>query len=168
MPLVQDGGFYNVHADTQGNLWLADQHNGKLWRLDASDSGIKVYRVHEYPFDALPDATGGVWWLYGTSLNRLDSESAEILKWDFSLYLSDYASFFGAAIDVSGKVWATDGSVNRAYRFVPSSGQFCGYTLPTNATGSYPAVSGAALWFGDFTNGQLIRIDSDLNTVTGW
>ena len=114
MPFYSDPGLFNVHADAFGNLWFADQHNGDLWRLDAIGNGYKAYHVHEYPFDAVPDSTGKVWWLYETTLNRLDSESAAFQKWDLGPYISPFSAFFGAAIDSSDRVWVTDSGVAEA------------------------------------------------------
>lgn len=168
MTLSAGGRFENIHADLQGNLWLADQANHELWRLNAAGNEYTVYHVGEYPFSAVPDSAGRIWWLSNKTFNSMNIEGAATQKWDISSYVSPDSGLVGMAVDGSDRVWITDSGAASAHRYNPSNNQFCSYALPANTISTYPDAAGNRVWFGDRGNGRLVRIDSSDNTVTWW
>jgi streptogramin lyase len=166
MPLNQNGAAFEIHTDAQDNLWISDFLAGEIWKVNIEGDGYTSYYVGGYPADAQPDGLGGVWWVDGTALGRLNlvDNTTQFLDVSISTYL------WGLGFDSSGRIWMTDSGIANIYRYTPSSRETCTYPLPLlSAEIFYPLVIGNQVWLADSYNGQLLRLDfSDSPQWTYW
>lgn len=166
MPLNPDGFAYEVHPDAQGNLWVSEYDLGELWRVDAGGGAYTVYKVGGNPGDARPDNSGGVWWVDGTFLHRLNIADRTTQAWQ----VTGSGALYGLAIDSQGRVWAadTDPSLPNLYSFTEGNRQACTYPLPDGGQGYYPAADGTKIWLGDTVNGRLLRLGYGQTVIDWW
>ena len=166
MPLSSNGAAIEIHTDAQGNLWISDFLAGGIWKVNAAGNGYTAYTVGGFPADAQSDGQGGVWWVDGNYLGRLNLADNTTQLWNVSasIYL------WGLGFDSSGKIWLTDSGIGNIYRYTPSSRETCSYPLPLeSAEIFYPLVNGSQLWLADSFNGQLLRLDfSSTPEWTSW
>jgi len=167
MPLSSNGAAIEIHTDAQSNLWISDFLAGEIWKVNAAGNGYTAYTIVDgYPADAQSDGQGGVWWVDGTSLGRLNLADNTTQVWNVSVS----NLLWGLGFDSSGKIWLTDSGIANVYRYTPSSRETCTYPLPLgSAVIYYPLVIGNQLWLADSFNGQLLRLDfSGTPQWTSW
>ena len=166
MPLSSNGAAIEIHPDAQSNLWISDFLTGEIWQVNAAGNGYTAYTVGGFPADAQADGQGGVWWVDGTSLGRLNLADNTTQTWNVSVSIV----LWGLGFDSSGKIWLTDSGIGNIYRYTPSSRENCTYHLPLeSAEIFYPLVIGTQLWLADSYNGHLLRLDfSGTPEWTSW
>lgn len=156
MPLSGNGAAIEIHTDAQSNLWISDFLTGEIWEVNAAGNAYTDYTVGGFPADAQSDGQGGVWWVDGTSLGRLNLADHTTQVWNVNVS----NLLWGLGFDSAGKIWLTDSGVANVYRYTPSSRETCTYPLPLgSAVIYYPFVIGTQLWLADNSNGQLLRLD---------
>ena len=107
--LNPSGSAYEIHAGSDGYLWVTDYWVGEIWKMDPAGGAPVIYDVGGYPADAQPDNLGGVWWVdtlaSGTpTINKLNIATGASLSW-----ILDGSSLpYGLAIDSLNRVWVTE------------------------------------------------------------
>jgi streptogramin lyase len=165
MPLSSNGAAIEIHTDAQNNLWISDFLTGEIWKVNAAGNGYTAYLVGGFPADAQSDGLGGVWWVDGTSLGRLNLADNTTQVWDVSVS----TLLWGLGFDSSGNIWLADSGIANIYSFDPLTRETCTYPLPQSAEVYYPLVIGSQLWLADYSNGQLLRLNfSGTPEWTSW
>jgi streptogramin lyase len=167
MDLNPAGAAYEINPDAGGSLWISDYGAGQIWQVEASGA-YTVYPVAPVsaPSDARRHGSGDVWFADGETngLGRLSPASLELTIWA----IPDTEGLYGTAIDPTGRIWVTDATNPRLYRFEPSSGQICTYTLPNGGFSDYVLAHQQEIWLGDWQNGRILRLDPGLSLYTTW
>lgn len=165
LPLNDQGTAFEVNADDAGGVWVSDIDAEEIWHVRASGH-YTIYGSIASPSDAHRDDQGNVWWgqWKGNRLGRLSPSTGQVRTW----IIPGAASLLGVQIDAAGHVWVSESSGPYLYRFEPGTGQLCTYTIPDEGAAEYLAVQEQELWFGDWKNDRIFRLQSQSDTATYW
>lgn len=164
MNLNFSGAPFEVHSDSNGNLWVSDYLAGEVWRVNAAGTSYTIYDMSSLnysPGDAQLDSAGKVWFVDGTILRQMDATTGAISYWDIGT-----TTLGGLAIQSSNLIWMADSGSNLLYLANFITGKSCTYSLPDWADiNPYPVIAGNYLWLADDLNDRLLRLDL---TTPGW
>ena len=145
---------YTAHTpvlDKDGNVWISVEYHGKpgdtltpgeVWRFDVK---TKQFRDYKFPVPATyPKASSGDWGFVPT-----DSESRSAVN------------TYHLGVDSKGKIWASVLQLGMIVSIDPVTGKTAEYMAPNT-----PGIRGMMVdshdnvWFGDFFNHQLGKLDT--------
>ena len=163
-PLSPAGLAYEINLDSQGTLWISDGIAGEIRAFDSSSGAYTTYLVNGVPSDARGDGTGDAWWadFNSNQLGRLSASANQATIWE----IPGSTGLFGTTIDNSGDVWVSDCCDAFIYELDPDTNQLCTYALPDGGMSEYLYHNGQQLWFGDYVNGRIVRLEGA--TFTWW
>jgi streptogramin lyase len=160
-PLNPNGLAYELNIDSPGTLWVSDLGAGEIWSFDTTGVARTAYRVGGRPSDARGDGAGSAWWsdFFSNRLGRLSISTNQATIWE----IPGSTGLSNTAIDSSGRVWVSDSDAPLIYRLNPNAdpNQLCTYALPDLGFTKYMVPDGEALWFGDFVNARIVRLQGD-------
>lgn len=148
---IKNPGMYQVMADSQNNLWIAEFTEGHLGKIDAKTTKVTWYatptphaRARRMEID---DQDRVLVTEYRTSKVALFDTRAE----RFTEYsLPPYTFPYRANFDRNGEIWASTMSTDRVVRLDPKTGQAAQYLMPSD------------------TNMRTVFIDNSTTPVTFW
>jgi streptogramin lyase len=169
MALDTAGEACELNADAQGWLWVTDYALGQIWGVNPSGGKYEIYNVTGNPGDARR-VGDNLWWVDQTYniYGRASTVSGAYTTWQSET--SDY--LYGTAVDASSRLWATELFGSTLYRFDPADPQGateCAFVIPGGVMSSYLISDGGdTLWFEDYLNGRLLRINTDSGALSWW
>jgi streptogramin lyase len=163
-PLAAGGMAYELNPDSQGILWVSDANAGEIWAFDSISGAYTVYPVGGGPSDARSNGAGTAWWADFSSnqLSRMSTGNNQVTTW----LITGSTGLLGTALDSSGEVWASDYNASYLYQLDPATNELCKYTIPDFGVGEYLLLEGGSIWFGDYVNERILRLEG--TTFTWW
>jgi virginiamycin B lyase len=151
LPDVKNATMYEVKADSQNNLWLAEFTEGHLGRIDAKTTEVTWYDMPTAHARArrleIDDQDRVLVAEYRTSKAALfDSKTKTFIEYTLPEYTFPYRANF----DKNGEIWASTMSTDRVVRFDPRTGQTVQYLMPSD------------------TNMRTVFVDNSTTPVTFW
>jgi streptogramin lyase len=148
---LNNSGIYQVMADSQNNLWMAEFTEGHLGKIDA-----KTTKVTWYP---IPTAHARARRMQIDDQDRVlvtEYRASKVALFDtrsenFSEYkLPDYTFPYRANFDKNGELWASTMHTDRVVRLDPKTGTTVQYLMPVD------------------TNMRTVFVDNSTTPVTFW
>ena len=174
-PIPVRGGPHGLINDKDGNIWYAGNWGGHIGKLDPKTGEFKYYNMPDPkakdPHTPLFDKNGILWFSVqnGGFMGRLDPKTGDIKLFTpvgapgqqpYALrFLSDgrrpWYSYFG-----SNKIATID----------PDTFELKEFVLPNPKTKirRMDVTSDDMIWFGDWSNGQLVRFDPKTGATKAW
>jgi streptogramin lyase len=151
LPGVQHAGIYQVEADSQNNLWMAEFTEGHLGKIDAKTGAVTWYatptahaRARRMEIDAQDRVLVTE---YRTSKAALfDPKTEQFTEYAFPQYTFPYRANF----DKNGEIWASTMSTDRVVRLDPKTNTTVQYLMPSD------------------TNMRTVFLDNTTSPVTFW
>jgi streptogramin lyase len=151
LPGVQHAGIYQVMADSQNNLWMAEFTEGHLGKIDAKTGAVTWYatptahaRARRMEIDAQDRVLVTE---YRTSKAALfDPKTEQFTEYAFPQYTFPYRANF----DKNGEIWASTMSTDRVVRLDPKTNTSVQYLMPSD------------------TNMRTVFLDNSTSPVTFW
>ncbi len=151
LPGVQHAGIYQVEADSQNNLWMAEFTEGHLGKIDAKTGQVTWYatptahaRARRMEIDAQDRVLVTE---YRTSKAALfDPKTEQFTEYSFPKYTFPYRANF----DKNGEIWASTMSTDRVVRLDPKTNTTVQYLMPSD------------------TNMRTVFLDNSTSPVTFW
>jgi virginiamycin B lyase len=148
---IKNAGIYQVMADSQNNLWMAEFTEGHLGKIDA-----KTTKVTWYP---IPTAHARARRMQIDDQDRVlvtEYRASKVALFDtrtenFTEYkLPDYTFPYRANFDKNGELWASTMHTDRVVRLDPKTGTAVQYLMPVD------------------TNMRTVFVDNSTTPVTFW
>jgi streptogramin lyase len=148
---LKNAGIYQVIADSQNNLWMAEFTEGHLGKIDA-----KTTKVTWYP---IPTAHARARRMQIDDQDRVlvtEYRASKVALFDtktekFTEYkLPDYTFPYRANFDKNGELWASTMHTDRVVRLDPRTGAVVQYLMPSD------------------TNMRTVFVDNSTAPVTFW
>jgi streptogramin lyase len=148
---LKNAGIYQVIADSQNNLWMAEFTEGHLGKIDA-----KTTKVTWYP---IPTAHARARRMQIDDQDRVlvtEYRASKVALFDtktekFTEYkLPDYTFPYRANFDKNGELWASTMHTDRVVRLDPKTGAEVQYLMPSD------------------TNMRTVFVDNSTTPVTFW
>jgi streptogramin lyase len=154
--LLPDGYAQDAHTDASGRLWITEISSKTVREFDPATRAYTLYTgLTGGAQDAQLGPDGNVWWLLEDpqAVARMDIGTRLVTTWPVT-------TNFGVALtfDTHNRLWFVDGILSGAYRFDPSTHQFCDYALPAGGGGPFIAAHNGAIWLSDIVSSTLGRI----------
>jgi virginiamycin B lyase len=151
LPGLKNAGIYQVMADSQNNLWMAEFTEGHLGKIDAKTTEVTWYATPTAHARArrmeIDDHDRVLVTEYRTSKVALfDSKTEKFTEYSLPEYTFPYRANF----DKNGELWASTMSTDRVVRMDPKSGQTVQYLMPSD------------------TNMRTVFVDNTTSPVTFW
>ena len=151
LPGVAHAGIYQVMADSQNNLWMAEFTEGHLGKIDAKTGAVTWYatptahaRARRMEIDAQDRVLVTE---YRTSKAALfDPKTEQFTEYSFPPYTFPYRANF----DKNGEIWASTMSTDRVVRLDPKTNTTVQYLMPSD------------------TNMRTVFVDNTTSPVTFW
>src|ERR1700722_3875933 len=151
LPGVQHAGIYQVMADSQNNLWMAEFTEGHLGKIDAKTGAVTWYatptahaRARRMEIDAQDRVLVTE---YRTSKAALfDPKTEQFTEYAFPQYTFPYRANF----DKNGEIWASTMSTDPVGGLDPKTNTSLQYLMPSD------------------TNMRTVYVDNTTSPVTFW
>jgi streptogramin lyase len=166
-----DTGVGDIAVAPDGTVWVADQDQNELVRIDPSDpEALERVRVGEAPMAVAATAVA-VWVANGSdgTITRVDPDSMEVVD-TFTLGFEHQGqrAFFDPELTLVATeeaAWVTAGDVDGIRRLDVATGEQT--TLPAPGTGEVTsvAVAGSSLWATDGDERSLFRVNATDGSV---
>jgi virginiamycin B lyase len=148
---VKNAGIYQVMADSENNLWMAEFTEGHLGKIDAKTAEVTWYAIptaHARARRMQIDAQDRVLVTeYRTSKVALFDPKTETFT-EYSL--PEYTFPYRANFDKNGDLWTSTMSTDRVVRLDPKTGPAVQYLMPSD------------------TNMRTVFVDNSTTPVTFW
>ena len=151
LPDVKNAGIYQVMADSQNNLWMAEFTEGHLGKIDAKTTEVTWYDMPTAHARArrmqIDDQDRVLVTEYRTNKVALfDTKTKKFTEYVMPEYTFPYRANF----DKNGELWASTMSTDRVVRLDPMTGQTVQYLMPSD------------------TNMRTVFVDNSTTPVTFW
>ena len=148
---LKNAGIYQVIADSQNNLWIAEFTEGHLGKIDAKTTNVTWYPIPTAHARArrmqIDDQDRVLVTEYRASKVALFDTKTE----KFTEYkLPDYTFPYRANFDKNGELWASTMHTDRVVRLDPKTGAGVQYLMPSD------------------TNMRTVFVDNSTTPVTFW
>lgn len=165
--MTPGGDLGEINPDGQGNLWVSEYGANNIWQINPTANTYNRYSgLTGGVVEAQVAPDGQVW--YGgydsALLGRINLGTSTVTTWT----LPGAVHPWGLAIEPNGALWIAEHDVARFYRYSPGSNQFCTYALPNDSKGVGLLAADNAIWFMDYINDGIVRIDSASNQMKTW
>src|SRR5262249_39039320 len=104
----------DVAVDSSGNVWVADQQNGRVQEFNSAGVFLNQIGVGQLaePYGLSIDSSGNVWVadLFGGSISEFNTAGALLVQFAVS-------EPTGIAVDAAGHVWVSDINHERILEF---------------------------------------------------
>jgi len=158
------GSIYQVIADSQNNLWMAEFTHGHLGKIDA-----KTTQVTWYP---TPTANARARRMYiddhdritvteyrGNKVAVFDTKTAQFTEYPLPWGTWPYRAEF----DKNGEIWASTMHTDRVVRVNPKTGETMQYLMPGDTNMRTVAVDNSTtpvtFWVGSNHDHRLVRVE---------
>ena len=163
---------HSLIIDAGDNVWYSgnlDSHIGKLdpatgrvWKFPTGDLGIQD------PHTMVWDRNGDIWFTaqHSTSIGKLTvtTEQFEVIK-----IRERGARVYGIKLDSNGTPWVSLFGTNKILRVNPRSLEITEFLLPEGARPRRIVLtSDDVVWYTDYAQGQLGRLDPKTGEVRVW
>jgi streptogramin lyase len=151
LPSVKNAGIYQVMADSNNNLWMAEFTEGHLGKIDAKTTQVTWYNMPTEHARArrmqIDDQDRVLVTEYRASKVALfDPKTEEFTEFALPQYTFPYRANF----DKNGELWASTMSTDRVVRLDPKTNITAQYLMPAN------------------TNMRTVFVDNSTTPVTFW
>src|SRR2546425_3724777 len=148
---LKNAGIYQVIADSQNNLWMAEFTEGHLGKIDAKTTQVTWYPIPTPHARArrmqIDDQDRVLVTEYRTSKVALfDTKTEKFTEYSLPEYTFPYRTNF----DKNGELWASTMHTDRVVRLDPKTGQTVQYLMPSD------------------TNMRTVFVDNSTTPVTFW
>src|SRR3989441_8856196 len=148
---LKNAGIYQVIADSQNNLWMAEFTEGHLGKIDAKTTQVTWYPIPTPHARArrmqIDDQDRVLVTEYRTSKVALfDTKTEKFTEYSLPEYTFPYRANF----DKNGELWASTMHTDRVVRLDPKTGQTVQYLMPSD------------------TNMRTVFVDNSTTPVTFW
>jgi sugar lactone lactonase YvrE len=156
-------GATGVAVDAQLNVYVADQNNQRIIKLDAEGKLVRVYGGGWYNGVAV-DSEGFIY-VFGDSIFRMDQNGTILQRYN----ATSYGTRGGLAIDCDGNLLVADTQHARAFRLNSKTGALLNEWTTANPPFKYPwniaADCAGHVYIADGTGGRVVELDNGNNIV---
>jgi virginiamycin B lyase len=164
---------HNLIVGIDGGIWYAGNGNARIGRLDPQTGEIRTIAMPEEsardPHTLLGDEHGSIWFTIqnGGYIGRLGMESGEVQLVKAG---GERSRPYGVALDSKGRAWVNLFGTNRIAVVDPATFTVTEVETPraTARTRRIAVTSDDAVWYVDYTGGQLGRIDPGTGEIREW
>ena len=174
-PIPVRGGPHGLINDKDGNIWYAGNWGGHIGKLDVKTGEFKYYNMPDPkakdPHTPLFDKDGILWFSVqnGGFMGRLDPKTGDIKLFTpvGALGQQPYALRF---LSDGRRPWFSYFGSNKIATIDPDTLQLKEYVLPDSKTKIRRMVvtSDDMIWFGDWSNGKLVRFNPKDGSTKEW
>jgi streptogramin lyase len=143
---------YGIAADSQNNLYFAENAHSLIGRIDAKTGEVKFFRTphpHSYPRRVQMDDQDRLWFgeYTGNRIGLFDTKTEKFTEWDAP---TPWSGPYYVARDKNGELWTGGMTSDRVTRLNPKTGEFVEYLMPKD------------------TNMRRVFVDNSTTPVTFW
>jgi virginiamycin B lyase len=161
---VKGASIYQVIADSQNNLWMAEFTAGHIGKIDA-----KTTKVTWWPFPT-PNARGRrmniddhdriiVTEYRGNKVATFDTRAEKFAEYDLPAHTYPYRANF----DKNGEIWASTMHTDRVVRLDPKTGNAVQYLMPSDTNMRTVFVDNSTtpttFWVGSNHDHRIVKVE---------
>jgi len=161
---VKQSSIYQVIADSQNNLWMAEFTNGHLGKIDAKTTQVTWYptptanaRARRMNIDANDRII--VTEYRQSQVALFDTKTAQFTEHKLPPYTFPYR----ADVDKNGEIWASTMHTDRVVRLDPKTGNAVQYLMPSDTNMRTVAVDNSTtpvtFWVGSNHDHRLVKVE---------
>lgn len=164
---------HNLIVGSDGGIWYAGNGNARIGRLDPETGDVRVIRMPDEaardPHTLLGDGRGGIWFTVqnGGFIGRLEMESGDVRLVKAGL---ERSRPYGIDLDSKGRAWVNLFGTNQIAVVDPETFEITHVETPraTARTRRIAVTSDDAVWYVDYADGRLGRIDPVSGEIREW
>jgi virginiamycin B lyase len=164
---------HNLIAGSDGAIWYAGNGNGHIGRLDPETGRIRTIQMPDPrardPHTLLEDGRGNIWFTVqnGGFIGRLGMESGAVELVSAGI---ERSRPYGIDFDSRGRAWVNLFGTNRIAVVDPTTFTVRHVETPRESarTRRIAVTSDDAVWYVDYADGRLGRIDPQSEAIREW
>jgi streptogramin lyase len=151
--------------DGDGGVWLSQYFDPQVYRFTVASGQLCTYTLGSIGGSDYVLADGAAIWLgdwINDRVHRLEPDSGLLTSWT----LPGNARPEGLAMDWEGHLWWADPDRRYLARLEPERDRLLTYALPPGSVPGMVAASGQRLWYTEYQQGSVGRLDPFLASAT--
>jgi virginiamycin B lyase len=159
---------HNLVVAPDGAVWFTGNRNGRLVKLDPATRKLTTFPMPDPrigdPHTMILDRSGNAWFTaqHSAVVGRMDAATRKIRLWPTGEGTRPY----GIEADAKQQPWFVLFGTNAVGTIDPKTMELRRFPLPEGARPRRIAVTGGAIWYGDYARGFLGRLDPASGKVT--
>jgi streptogramin lyase len=156
---------YGIAADSQNNLYFAENVHSLIGRIDAKTGEVKFFRTpfpHSYPRRVQMDDQDRLWFgeYTGNRIGLFDTKTEKFTEWDAP---TPWSGPYYVTRDKNGELWTGGMTSDRVTRLNPKTGEFVEYLMPKDANMRRVFVDNSTtpvtFWAGSTHGAAIVKVE---------